>query len=140
MQLFLALVMVIFIGGAAGYIGSLMITKRMSLMAGALGHLTLPGVSLALLYELDVSFVALLFLLIGIVLIWLFNAEGSCRQNRLLCKTFAMDVGSEQVVIKSILLTLSHFMRASPTSSTENSMRYACSSFAMDSAIGKGIP
>lgn len=59
------------IGGVAGYIGSLMVTKRMALMAGALGHLTLPGVSLALIYGFDVSIGALLFLAVGIITIWI---------------------------------------------------------------------
>jgi len=59
------------IGGIAGYLGSLMVTKRMALMAGALGHLTLPGVSLGLLYGFDVSIGALIFLTLGIFVIWL---------------------------------------------------------------------
>lgn len=37
-QLFLAIILGCFIGGIAGYIGSLMLTKRMSLMGGALEH------------------------------------------------------------------------------------------------------
>ncbi len=59
------------IGGSAGYLGSLMVSKRTALMAGALGHLTLPGVSLGMLYGFDVSIGALIFLAIGVVLIWL---------------------------------------------------------------------
>ncbi len=59
------------VGSVAGYIGSLMVTKRMTLTAGALGHLTLPGVALALRYHFDVSIGAILFLIAGITLIWL---------------------------------------------------------------------
>lgn len=59
------------IGSVAGYIGSLMITKRMALMGGALGHLALPGVALGFLYGFDISIGALIFLLIGIFLIWI---------------------------------------------------------------------
>ena len=55
-QLILSLTAGIFIGGAAGYLGSLMLSKRMALVAGPLGHLTLPGIALALLYGFDVSF------------------------------------------------------------------------------------
>lgn len=58
------------VGTVAGYIGSLMLTKRMALMGGALGHLTLPGVALGLLYGFDVSIGALGFLLVGILFIW----------------------------------------------------------------------
>ena len=71
MQIFLALIMGAFIGGIAGYVGSLMVTRRMALMGGAFGHLTLPGTALALIYGFDVFLGALLFLALGIVLIWL---------------------------------------------------------------------
>src|SRR4030043_1852867 len=63
----------IFIGGAAGYLGSLMLSKRMALVAGPLGHLTLPGIALALIYGFDVSLGAFPFVIFGIVLIWLFE-------------------------------------------------------------------
>ena len=47
-QLLLSLIAGIFIGGTAGYLGTLMLSKRMALVAGPLGHLTLPGIALAL--------------------------------------------------------------------------------------------
>ena len=70
-QFFSALAIGLSVGAVAGYIGSLMITKRMTLMAGALGHLTLPGVALGLLLGFDVSLGALIFLSIGIFGIWI---------------------------------------------------------------------
>ena len=66
-----ALIIGIAVGTVSAYIGSLMLTNQMTLMAGALGHLTLPGIALALRYDFDVSFGALIFLLTGIILIWL---------------------------------------------------------------------
>jgi ABC-type Mn2+/Zn2+ transport system permease subunit len=72
-HIFLALILGSFIGALAGYIGSLMATKSMSLVGGALGHLALPGISLALLFNFDVSLGALLFLIFGIVIIWSLN-------------------------------------------------------------------
>jgi ABC-type Mn2+/Zn2+ transport system permease subunit len=56
-------------GAVAGYLGSLMLSKRMALMGGALGHLTLPGIALALVFDFDVSVGALLFLGLGVLLI-----------------------------------------------------------------------
>ncbi len=70
MQFLLALIMSISIGATTGYLGSLMVSKRMALMGGALGHLTLPGIALGLIYNFDVSLGALAFLFIGITLIW----------------------------------------------------------------------
>ncbi|HOM33376.1 MAG TPA: metal ABC transporter permease, partial [Candidatus Paceibacterota bacterium] len=43
----------ILIGGVAGYLGTLTISKRMALSIDPLGHLALPGVALGLLYGLD---------------------------------------------------------------------------------------
>ncbi len=70
MQFILALIMGIFVGGVAGYIGSLMVTKRMALMGGALGHLALPGIAFAMYYGFDISIGALMFLILGIITIW----------------------------------------------------------------------
>jgi zinc transport system permease protein len=72
-QFILALIMGILVAGLSGYIGSLMLTKRMSLMGGALGHLALPGIALALYFNFDISLGALLFLILGIIIIWGIN-------------------------------------------------------------------
>jgi len=72
---FLALLIGASIGAAAGLIGSLMLTKRMALMGGALGHLALPGVALGLLYGFDISLGAFIFLLVGIFFIWILQKQ-----------------------------------------------------------------
>jgi zinc transport system permease protein len=89
MQIILALIIGAFIGGTAGYIGSLMVTKRMALMGGALGHLTLPGIALALIYDFDVSLGALLFLALGIVLIWLLEQRTKLPMEALTAVVFS---------------------------------------------------
>jgi zinc transport system permease protein len=63
------------IGAAAGYLGSLMLSRRMALVAGPLGHLALPGVALALIWGFDVSLGAFPFVLVGALLIWLLEAK-----------------------------------------------------------------
>lgn len=92
MQFVLTLVMGAFIGAVAGYIGSLMVTKRMALMGGALGHLTLPGIALALTYGFDVSLGALVFLGIGIALIWLFKLRTGLPMEALTAVVFTSSV------------------------------------------------
>jgi len=72
-QFLFSLITGVFIGGIAGYLGSLMITKRMALVGDALGHVALPGVALALIYGFSVSLGAFPVLILGIVLIWLFE-------------------------------------------------------------------
>ena len=74
-QIFLAALLALFVGGTAGYVGSLMLIKRMSLVGDALGHLALPGVTLALLYHFDVGWGALIFLALGVTIIWLLQRK-----------------------------------------------------------------
>lgn len=76
-QFLFSLIAGVFIGGAAGYLGSLMLTKRMALVGDALGHVALPGMGLALLFGLNVSAGAFVFLLLGIFLIWLLEIRTS---------------------------------------------------------------
>ena len=87
-QFLFSLISGIFIGGVAGYLGSLMLTKRMALVGDALGHVALPGMGLALLFGLDVSFGAFLFLLLGIFLIWLFEIKTSLPMEALVGVVF----------------------------------------------------
>ncbi len=91
-QFFLSLVVGTFIGGAAGYLGSLMLSKRMALVAGPLGHLTLPGIALALLYGFDVSLGAFPFVILGILLIWLFEIRTKLPMEALTAIVFASGV------------------------------------------------
>lgn len=88
-QVFLALLLGGTVGAAAGYLGSLMLTKRMALMGGALGHLTLPGVALALLYDFDVSLGAILFLAFGVSIIWFLEQKTRIHLEALTAVVFS---------------------------------------------------
>ncbi|MFP4005721.1 MAG: metal ABC transporter permease [Candidatus Hadarchaeia archaeon] len=92
MDFLMIMIMGLSIGAAAGYIGSLMVTKRMALTGGALGHLTLPGMALALLYGFDVSFGAFVFLVIGITLIWIFKSSSELSMEAVTAVVFASSV------------------------------------------------
>jgi zinc transport system permease protein len=91
-QLLLSLTSGIAIGGAAGYMGSLMLSRRMALVAGPLGHLTLPGIALALMYGFDVSLGAFPFVILGIVLIWMFEIRTKLPMEALTALVFASGV------------------------------------------------
>jgi zinc transport system permease protein len=82
----------VFIAGAAGYLGSLMLSRRMALVAGPLGHLTLPGVALALLWGFDVSLGAFPFVVLGVVLIWLLEMRTKLPMEALTALVFATGV------------------------------------------------
>jgi len=91
-QFLLSLIVGICVGGAAGFLGSLMLGRRMALVAGPLGHLTLPGIALALMYGFDVSLGAFPFVIFGIVLIWLFEMRTKLPMEALTAVVFASGV------------------------------------------------
>ena len=91
-QFLLSLMVGISIGGVAGYLGSLMLSKRMALVAGPLGHLTLPGIALALMYGFDVSLGAFPFVILGIILIWLFEMRTKLPMEALTAIVFTSGV------------------------------------------------
>ncbi len=98
-KILLAMMMTASIGAVAGYLGTLMLSKRMSLVGGPLGHLTLPGVALALIYGFDVSIGAFLMLILAIFLIWLFE-----KRTKLPLETLTAIVFSSFVAIAFLFL------------------------------------
>ena len=64
----------------------------MALVAGPLGHLTLPGIALALLYGFDVSLGAFPFVILGIILIWLFEIRTKLSAEALTAIVFTSGV------------------------------------------------
>lgn len=92
MEFILALIIGLFLGGAAGYLGTLMLSQRMALVAGPLGHLTLPGIALALIFNFDVSLGAFPFVILGIFLIWLFEMNTKLPMEALTAVVFSAGV------------------------------------------------
>lgn len=93
-EILLALILSGTIGAIAGYLGSLMLSKRMALMGGALGHMTLPGVALALLYDFDVSVGATLFLAFGVLFIWLLEQKTHLHLEALTAVVFSASLAA----------------------------------------------
>lgn len=58
------------IGLGAGYIGSFMVLRRMSLVGDALSHVALPGIALSLLLNINPFFGAFTALFLAIIGIW----------------------------------------------------------------------
>src|SRR2546430_4403353 len=65
-----SLVAGIFVGFAAGYVGSLMVLKRMALVGDALSHVALPGLALGILFNFNPFLGAFGFLFFAAVLTW----------------------------------------------------------------------
>lgn len=59
------------VGAAAGYLGSIMVLRRLALAGDVLSHVALPGIGLALIYNLNPFLMAFVFLFVASWLIWL---------------------------------------------------------------------
>ncbi len=92
-QLVLSLISGIFIAGSAAYLGTLMLSKRMAVVAGPLGHLALPGAALALIYGFSLSLGAFPFVILGILLVWLLEMKTKLPMEALTAIVFAAGVG-----------------------------------------------
>ncbi len=91
-QLFFSLLAGVSIGAIAGYLGTLMFSKKMALAAGPLGHLTLPGIALALIYGFDLSLGAFPFVFLGAILIWLLETKTKLPMEALTAVVFSSGV------------------------------------------------
>jgi zinc transport system permease protein len=92
-QLVLSLVSGVFIAGSAAYLGTLMLSRKMAVVAGPLGHLALPGAALALVYGFSISLGAFPFVVVGILMIWLLEIRTKLQMEALTAIVFATGVG-----------------------------------------------
>ncbi len=93
-QLLLSLVSGIFIAGSAAYLGTLMLSRKMAVVAGPLGHLALPGAALAIVYGFSISLGAFPFVVLGILLIWLLEIRTRLAMEALTAIVFATGVAT----------------------------------------------
>jgi ABC-type Mn2+/Zn2+ transport system permease subunit len=68
--LIFSLVAGIFIGLSAGYVGSLMVLKKMALVGDALSHVALPGLALGILFNFNPFIGAFAFLFAASAITW----------------------------------------------------------------------
>lgn len=93
-QLIFTLISGIFISGVAGYLGTLMLSRKMSVVAGPLAHLAFPGVALALIFGFNISLGVFPFVIIGAILIWLLEQRTKLPMENLAAIIFASGVGT----------------------------------------------
>lgn len=96
---FISLITAIFIGGSAGYVGSLMTTKKMSLVGDVLSHIALPGVGIGLFFGLNMSLGALISLVLGILLIWWLGLKTDLSMESLVGIVFVLSVAGGFLII-----------------------------------------
>ncbi len=69
-NLILSLVVGAFVGITSGYLGSIMVLKRMALVGDAISHVALPGMGIALAYNFNPFAGAFAALALGILAVW----------------------------------------------------------------------
>jgi len=89
---FSVLISGIFIGGVAGYLGSLMLSRKMTIIVDPLSHLALPGVALALILAKDVSLGAFFFLFFGAILIWFLEQKTKLPTETIVAILFSVSL------------------------------------------------
>ncbi len=68
--LILSLLIGIFVGLSAGYLGSLMVLENMALVGDALSHVALPGLAIGIIFNFEPLIGAFAFLFVSAVIIW----------------------------------------------------------------------
>ena len=69
-ELLYGLILGVFVGSAAGYLGSIMISKHMALVGDALSHVALPGLALGILFNFNPFIGAFAFLAVTAIVTW----------------------------------------------------------------------
>ncbi len=67
----IVLLVAVMTGAASGLLGTFMVLRRMSLVGDALSHVALPGIALALIFDLDPFLGAFGVLALAVIAIWL---------------------------------------------------------------------
>jgi zinc transport system permease protein len=65
-----SLIISVFVGISAGYLGSLMVLEKMALVGDALSHVALPGLAIGIIFNFDPLIGAFAFLFASAALIW----------------------------------------------------------------------
>lgn len=69
-NLLFAIIVAISAGSAAGYVGSIMVSKHMALVGDALSHVALPGLALGLVFDFNPFLGAFAFVATAIIATW----------------------------------------------------------------------
>ncbi|MBA4320600.1 MAG: ABC transporter [Flavobacterium sp.] len=93
-QLIFTLISGIFISAIASYLGTLMLSKKMSVVADPLAHLAFPGAALALIFGFNMFLGVFPFVIMGAILIWLLEKRTKLPLENLAAIIFASGVGS----------------------------------------------
>lgn len=82
------------LGIVSGYLGSLMLSKKMTIIIDPLSHLALPGVALALILGKNISLGAFFFLFLGTVFIWILEQKTRLPTETIIAILFSISLAT----------------------------------------------
>src|SRR5574340_1233387 len=88
--IFLSLAVGAFVGSAAGYIGSIMVSQHMALVGDALSHVALPGLALGILFHFNPFIGAFAFLTMTVVVTWYLQKSTSLSVEAIIGVLFVL--------------------------------------------------
>ena len=84
------LIVGVFVGSAAGYLGSIMISKHMALVGDALSHVALPGLALGILFNFNPFIGAFAFLAVTAIVTWYLQKSTSLSVEAIIGVLFVL--------------------------------------------------
>lgn len=98
-QLLLSLTSGIFISGIAAYLGTLMLSRKMSIIAEPVAHLALPGAALAIIYSFNLFIGVFPFTILGALIIWILERKTKLPIENLAAIIFASSIGVALMIL-----------------------------------------
>ena len=90
------------VGAAAGYLGSVMVLRRLALAGDVLSHVALPGIGIALIYSLNPFLLAFVFLFGASWLIWLLEKKTKLPTDALIGILFVASLALGVMIIPDL--------------------------------------
>lgn len=90
------------VGAAAGYLGSIMVLRRLALAGDVLSHVALPGIGIALIYNLNPFLMAFVFLFAASWVIWLLEKKTRLPTDALIGILFVASLAVGVMIIPEL--------------------------------------
>ena len=90
------------VGAAAGYLGSVMVLRRLALAGDVLSHVALPGIGIALIYELNPFLMAFVFLFAASWAIWLLEKRTNLPTDAIIGILFVASLAVGVMIIPEL--------------------------------------
>ena len=90
------------VGAAAGYLGSIMVLRRLALAGDVLSHVALPGIGIALIYNLEPFLLAFIFLFLASWIIWVLEKKTQLPTESLIGILFVASLAVGVMIIPNL--------------------------------------